>query len=130
MEVDILKICGVGVLCSVICLALGRLVGGMGVAIRLGGLALIFGCALTLLYQVCEQVTAIGDGVGGEYVSLMIKGLGIVTLGRICADVCRDCGESSIASAVESCVGLTVLILAFPTVIKLLQSIELLLAEV
>ena len=130
MEVDILRICGVGVLCSVICVALGRLVGGVGVAVRLGGLALIFGCAVALLYEICEKVTAIGDGMGGEYVALMIKGLGIVTLGRICADVCRDCGESSVASAVETCVRLTVLILALPTVMKLLQSVELLLSEV
>ena len=130
MEVDIVKVCGVGVLCSILCATLGRLVGSIGIAVRLGGLALVLGCAVMLLGEISEEVVAIGDGAGGEYVSLMIKGLGIVTLGRICADVCRDCGEGTMASAVETCVKLVVLLLALPSVIGILQSVELLLSEV
>ena len=130
MEVDILKICGVGVLCSVICAVLGKMIGGIGVAVKLGGLALILGFAVMLLGEISEEVVAIGDGAGGEYVSLMIKGLGIVTLGRICADVCRDCGEGTVASAVETCVKLAVLLLTLPSVMGILQSVELLLSEV
>ena len=130
MEADILKICGMGVLCSVICAVIGKFVGGIGVAIRLGGLALVLGCAISFLGQISDTVIWIGDGVGGEYVSLMLKGLGVVTLGRVCADVCRDCGEGTLASAVETCVKLVVMLLALPSVTGILQSVEQLLAEV
>lgn len=130
MEVDILKICGVGVLCSIICAVLGKFVGGIGVAIRLGGLILILGCAVVLLGEISEAVLSIGDGAGGEYVSLMLKGLGVITIGRICADICRDCGEGSVAAAVETCVKLVVLLLTLPSVIGILQSVEQLLSEV
>lgn len=130
MEVDILKICGVGVLCALICAVIGKLVGGIDVAIRICGLVLVLGCAVAFLGRISETVILIGDGMGGEYVALMVKGLGIITLGRICADVCRDCGEGTMASAVETCVKLAVLILAIPSVIGILQSVEQLLAEV
>ncbi len=130
MEVDILKICGVGVICSVICAVIGKLVGGINVAIRIGGLVLVLGCAVAFLGRISETVVLIGDGMGGDYIDLMIKGLGIITLGRICADICRDCGEGTVASAVETCVKLAVLLLALPSVTGILQSFEQLLAEV
>ena len=130
MEVDILKICGIGILCSVICATLGKMVGGISAAIRLGGLALILGCAVVLLGEVSERIEFIGEDGVAEYVSLMLRGLGIVTMGRVCADVCRDCGENTVASAVETCVKLAVLLLALPSVVGILDSVEELLSGV
>lgn len=130
MEVDMLKICGVAVLCSVVGAVLGKLVGGVAVAVKLCGLALVLGGAVALMGQVTEQVSLMGDEGAAEYVSLMIKGLGVVTLGRVCADVCRDCGETGVAAAVETCSKLAVLVLAMPSVFGILEAVDELISRV
>ena len=128
MELDILKICGVAILCSVVGAVVGTLAGGISVAIRLCGLALVLGGAVALLGQVTEQLSGF-EGDAEEYVSLMIRGLGIVTLGRICSDVCRDCGENGVAAAVESCARLAVLLLAMPSVLGILEAVDTLISR-
>ena len=130
MEVDILKICGVAVLCSVVGAVIGKLVGGVAVAVKLCGLALVLSGAIALIGQVTEQVALMGEGSASEYVSLMVKGLGIVTLGRVCADVCRDCGETGVAAAVETCSKLAVLVLAMPSVFSILEAVDELISRV
>lgn len=129
MELDILKICGVAVLCSVVGAIVGALSGGISVAIRLGGLALVLGGAVTLMGQVTEQLSAF-EGSSAEYVSIMIKGLGIVTLGRICSDICRDCGQNGVAAAVESCAKLAVVLLAMPSVLGILEAVDTLISRI
>ena len=128
MELDILKICGVAILCSVVGAVVGTIAGGLSVSIKLCGLALVLGGAVSLLGQVTEQLSAF-EGDAEEYVSLMIRGLGIVTLGRICSDVCRDCGENGVASAVESCTRLAVILLAMPSVFGILEAVDALISR-
>lgn len=129
MELDILKICGVAILCSVVGAVVGALAGGIAVAVRLCGLALVLGGAVSLLGDVTEQLSFL-EGESAEYVSIMIKGLGIVTLGRICSDVCRDCGENGVAAAVESCARLAVVLLAMPSVFSILEAVEALISRI
>lgn len=115
MDTELLKICGIALLCALIGGSLGRALGGMAVAIRLGGLALIFG---GIIASVGEIVTALSDmGLNStsiEYSALMLRGLAIGVLCRICSDVCRDCGEPTVAAGVESAGKLAILALAMP----------------
>lgn len=49
-----------------------------------------------------------------SYVSVMLKALGIAFLCSLCGDICRDCGEGSIASCVEMTGNLMILSLSIP----------------
>ena len=121
-DMDIFEICAVAVLCAVVGAVIGKAVGGVSVAIRLGGLALVLGAAISLLGEVVESVR--GLSFGGDfarYTEIMLKGLGIAALCRICSDVCRDCGENTVASAVESAGKLSMVILAMPMVAELAE---------
>lgn len=75
-------------------------------------LVLVFGFALlksaspALLYI---KNLAQSDGIA-EYSELLFKALGIAVLTQICAQMCRECGESGIAGGVEA-VGKTELLL-------------------
>ncbi len=128
---EILKICGVAVLCAVAGAVLGNAVGGISTAIRLAGLALVFGGVVAILTEVVSGIAELGVGAEtAEYVSLMLRGLGIAVLCRICSDVCRDCGQSTVASAVESAGKLCMILLALPLVNDILGYADTLLDKI
>ena len=120
MENEVFRLCAIAVLCAVVGAVLGRTVGSIGVAVRLGGLALVFGVVAALLGTAVD--TAYGwvtDG-GARYWSAMVRGLGIVTVCRICSDICRGCGESVAAEAVENGGKLPLVLVAAPMVEELI----------
>lgn len=131
MEAEILKLCAVAVLCAVVGAVLGHSVGGMSAAIKLGGLALVFGGVLALLGEVVSELSAIGiSGSAAEYMTLMLRGLGISVLCRICSDVCRDCGQVSVGLAVESAGKIVLVLLALPAVSDVIGIAEELLSKI
>jgi stage III sporulation protein AD len=44
----------------------------------------------------------------------MLKGLGVALLGRLCSDICRDCGEQTLASGIESVGRIVIFSLSLP----------------
>ena len=56
-----------------------------------------------------------------EVFGVLLKALGIVLIGRITADLCKDAGESAIASGVELAVKTAVLLTALPLLNRLLS---------
>ncbi|MBE6577517.1 MAG: hypothetical protein E7653_05210 [Ruminococcaceae bacterium] len=119
---DIVKICGIAVLCAVIGAVLGRALGGTATALKLAGLCMILGGAVALTGDIARQTSMIfGMEHAAEYVSVMTKALGITVLCRICSDVCRDCGDATLASGVESAGKLTLVLLALPMISRLAE---------
>lgn len=130
MDAELLKICGVAVLCAFMGGALGHTLGGVSVGVRLGGLALIFGGMLASLGEIVGYLSDMGlDESSLEYTALMMRGLAIGVLCRICADVCRDCGEPTVASGVESAGKLAILALAMPVLADIVEYATALVAE-
>ena len=122
MDTELLKICGVAVLCALVGGALGRTLGGMSLAVRLGGLALIFGGLIASVGEVVSSLSDMGlDEPSLEYTALMLRGLFIGVLCRITGDVCRDCGEPTVASGVESAGKLAILALAMPVLSDIVE---------
>ncbi|MBR4013176.1 MAG: hypothetical protein IKJ00_02665 [Clostridia bacterium] len=119
---DIWEICALAVLCAAVGAIIGNMAGGLNVAVKLAGLALALGGVVGILGEVVRAVGELSfGGEFSEYASLMMKGVGIATLCRVCSDVCRDCGQSTVASAVESAGKLTMILLSMPIVADLLQ---------
>lgn len=121
---QIFRICGVALLCAALGAVLGNALGGVRIALRLAGATLIFGVLLGMLDSagaMLEEMVALGSVYG--YGELMLKGLGIAVLCRICADICRDCGEPTAAAGVESAGKIGLLILALPAVGEVLEQV-------
>ena len=117
MESEILKICACAVLCGIVGAVVGKNVGGVSTALRIAGLAAVFGGVVALLGTAVELLLGLGiDGMAAEYATLMLRGLGIAVLCRICSDICKDCGEPTVALAVESAGKLGIIIIAMPCV--------------
>ena len=59
-----------------------------------------------------------------EILAVLLKALGIVLVGRIAVSVCKDAGESALASGVEFAVKTAVLLAALPLLKSLLTMIR------
>lgn len=63
--------------------------------------------------------TAERSGLGG-YFTVLVKALAIALSCQICAEICRDCGENSLASKVELAGKIGIIILSLPILQQLL----------
>ena len=123
---EIIKFCGIGLLCAVSGIILRRISGGeISLFIRIGGALVIFGAAMVIMKSVISELAEITDGQGLDvYASVLVKTLGIALLTKICSDVCRDCGEGTLASGVELCGKLSILLLCIPMIGELMDYAE------
>jgi len=124
---EILKVGGIAVLC-VLLLMLTRSASGISLAVRIGGGVLIFGVFLSILrenVEMLESVVSLPSEYGGSYVSrafsLMLKAIGIALLSKLCADICRDCGENTLAGGVEGVGRMAIFSLCLPIISEIIE---------
>ena len=94
-------------------------------------IALLFSLAAAVLVFLCilPQIETL-TSTFREWAELsgmfgaLLKALGIVLIGRITADLCKDAGESAIASGVELAVKTAVLLTALPLLNRLLSLLQ------
>ena len=115
---DIFRIAAVGIISALIAVTLRawrpELAAAVGIA---AGLVLILGMADTL-FALFSQFEAIidGSGIDTQYFMLVLKLIGIAYITKFAADICRDSGESAIASKVELAGKAAVLALTVPVI--------------
>lgn len=63
--------------------------------------------------------TAKKSGLSG-YFSVLVKSLAIALSCQVCAEICRDCGESALASKVELAGKIGIILLSLPILQQLL----------
>ncbi len=121
----VLKACGIGVLAALCLVVIGQMSHGYATVLRICGALLLFGIFLLVLegsVSAIEEAFFAADdiGVASEAFETMLKALGVALTSRFCSDVCRDCGEGTLAGAVESVGRIAIFALAVPTMVKLL----------
>ena len=117
MGVELLKICGVAVLCAAVGMLLRAVKGEFSTLVRVAGGIVIFALLIPSLTQTVSKITELFEVSGVErYASVMLRALGIAMLGKICTEICRDCGEAGTAGGVELAGKLAILALCFPLI--------------
>lgn len=85
--------------------------------------------ALLLMAMVLEQLSPVLEqlrstmeltGLTGDYAAVLFKAVGICLLTQLAGDVCRDSGESSIASKIELAGRAAILLTAMPLIQEVL----------
>lgn len=85
--------------------------------------------ALLLMAMVLEQLSPVLEqlrstmeltGLTGDYAAILFKAVGICLLTQLAGDVCRDSGESSIASKIELAGRAAILLTAMPLIQEVL----------
>lgn len=86
------------------------------------GIFLFMISKITAVIQFLQQL-AIKANVDVTYLNIVIKILIIAYLASFCSEICKDAGESSLASKVEFCGKILILVMAIPILMAVLQSI-------
>lgn len=93
--------------------------------------------ATVVLIAIVSQISDISDTISGlfekaqipdEYPSVIFKSLGVCYITQLGSDCCKDCGESGLASCIETAGKISVLMLSMPLFKALAVIIETLLA--
>ena len=84
------------------------------------GVVLAISC-VSLINPIASYVLELGDGLYPESgaanaVTVLLKALGVSLLTHICATVCRDSGEGSIAQYVELAGKIEIILLSLPLI--------------
>lgn len=91
------------------------------VAVAVAG-TVIFVYIAESLVPFVRFIKSSAESVGTEgYFSLMLKALAISLCCKMSADICRDCGESLLASRVELAGKVGIVLLSLPIVTNLLE---------
>ncbi len=102
------------------------------VFIRMAVTVVSMGILLTMAGTVISYVTDLTEGTGGlngKTWSLLLKALGIAFLTETAASICRDSGEASLAGWVEMAGKLEILLLSFPLIRTVLDTVAALLGR-
>ena len=72
-----------------------------------------------------EKITAEAQkyGIDPGYFSVLIKTIGIAYIAQLGSQICSDAGESAIASKVDLCGRLVILVTVMPTVIEIIEMV-------
>ena len=114
---DILSVCG-GVLCvAVTGTVLRRYAPDWAALVSICLGLLVLRRALGLMYPVILYVSELlGTTEYSEYISPVVKALGIATVTHITCETCRDLGEGAAAAKVEICGKAAILLCGIPVV--------------
>ena len=120
-SMDILKICGIAMLCLAAVWVLKQYKAEMVLPVRAAGTVLIFFAVLgaaqpivDMIKSLCEQSLPTAHG------EILLSGLGITLLCALGAGICRDFGEVGLATALEGAGKIAVVLQALPLITEIL----------
>lgn len=91
--------------------------------VRIGATVAVSALAVSVIAPVVTYLNSLFESTSlGEWGSSVLKALGVALLVQICADICRDCGESSAASGVELVGKLEIIILCLPMIKSIIST--------
>ncbi|MBO5510763.1 MAG: stage III sporulation protein AD [Clostridia bacterium] len=96
------------------------------IAVTLVSLGLVISMAATAVSYVTDLTAATG-ALDGEAWTILLKALGLAFLTETAASVCRDSGEAGLATWVETAGKLEILLLSFPLISTVLDTVAALL---
>ena len=120
------RIGGLALVGLVVLLVLRQYKPEWAVFIRMAVTVVSMGIILSMAGTVITYVTDLTEGTGaldGATWSLLLKALGIAFLTETAASICRDSGEASLAGWVEMAGKLEILLLAFPLIRTVLDTV-------
>ena len=122
---EILQVVGLGFIAVVLLTVLKQQKPEIAILLSIAAGVTIFLMVLgkiSSVIQVLEELAGSAN-VNDFYMSTLLKIIGIAYIGDFGSQVCRDAGETAIASKIEFAAKVLVLIIALPIVVGLLETI-------
>ena len=119
-----LKICMVAVLGLFALSVLKQWKSDLSPLLRVGLTVLLGGIALGMLTPVIGYAEKLLGSQNTRYAEILLKALGIAFLTHYASEICRESGESGLASNVETVGKIEILLLCLPLLDELLTAAE------
>lgn len=122
----LLRALGIALLSLAIIFVLRGMGGGFEGFVKASACVLLFSFAGVELARGIDAIKDIYLGIRlenaflGEALGVMIKALAIALVGRIGADICKECGESGLAQGIETVSGVIIFSLSLPVLSQIL----------
>ncbi len=123
---DIFRIVGLGFAAAVLAVFVKNWRGEIAMQISLVAAIIIFFVILPYMETIFDAFRDISNRIGldSKYVTLVLKVIGIAYITQFGAELCRDSGETAIASKIEFGGKLIILTLSLPILYSFLEVVE------
>ena len=122
------KVGGLVLVCLVVLLVLRQIRPEWGTLVRLAAAVVAAGFILTMVSSVLslvEELSSISEGaMPSDTWGILLKAMGVAFLSEVAASVCRDSGESGLAGWVEMAGRVEILLLSFPLIRTVLDTVS------
>lgn len=119
------KVCALGAISSLLILLVKKMGAEIGVLLKVtAGIAvaaICFGAVSPIIEYVRELASFTEQGGIGEAVELLLQVLAVAIVAHISANICRDCGEATLATYVEFGGKAEIIILCLPIIKNVLD---------
>lgn len=124
--VEITSVAGLCITASLLCKILEKYNKEQAIMTSIAGISVILLIIFSLISPVLSAVNSIfsESGIENENVQIIFKALGISYITQLTGDICRDCGESSIATSAETAGKILLLIISLPLFRELLSVVN------
>lgn len=115
---DVIGVSIIGIVASVLSLILKKDKPEFSLLIAISAGAIILFLIMPAARTAAEAIMTISEiaGIGGEYITVIIKSCVIAMITSVCASTCRDSGNSSLALKLEIAGRIAIIILAVPVI--------------
>ena len=122
---EIIKIIGIGLIALIIIILLKQYKPEFAVYVSLIAGALILMLAIDKLAGIISLLQSLANkaSINTEFLTLLIKITGIAFLSEFAVSICKDAGESAIASKVEIGTKIIIISMSIPIISSLLEVI-------
>ncbi len=122
---NITGICALGVVIAVTAVTIKRYNGEMSLLLCIAGCIFIFLSLLSSFSSLYDTVSKIlaNTGISVTYITILLKTVGICFVTEFACDICRDAGQSALASNVALAGKVMVLVTAVPLYSQILNTV-------
>ena len=89
----------------------------------------MIGCVLGIIEPLISMIKEFERDIGGNYISVMLKALGISLITETASDICRDFGENGISSKIDLLGKCTIISMSVPIMKDILDLVKDVLAK-
>ena len=123
---EVFKVVGIGLAAVFFSVLLKGWRPEIAIQISLAASAVIFILLAPYLKGVVEMLSNISEqtGVNTKYINVVLRVIGIAYVAQFGAELCRDAGESAVASKIEFAGKIIIMTLSMPIMYKLLDVVN------
>ena len=120
---EVIKIIGIGMISLIIIIIIKQYRPEFAIYISIIAGILILIISLQKMGEIVSLIKSISDkaGINGEFLKIILKITGIAILAEFAVSICKDSGESAIASKIEMGSKIIIISMSIPIISSLLE---------